>query len=388
MRAATGAPARPERPLNGLTDEEQQFGAVAYQIAAGYAHHSFGDRAALDAYWDECRQVGMCGLGVPEEYGGAGEDLFPLILATERTSAAGFPATRLVLGQGMCGRILLHAGSDEQRKRWLPAIASGTARFSFGLTEAGSGSNALKMRTTARRTSDGWVLRGEKTFITAFDECNVMMIAANAPDDGGITLFLVEDPQSKIEAQPVTLGMTIYERHWTLYIDDLELGADAVVGEVGKGFRAMFAALNCERLLVGAQSLGLGRYGLGRAVAYASQREVFDTPIGAHQAVQHPLAEAYVQLEAAWALLISAARGYSEGGPGGMLANAAKLACCDAGFFALDRAVQTFGGSGYTADVGLLEPYLVARLLKTVPVSRELALNQIATEGLGLPRSY
>ncbi|MEV8546451.1 acyl-CoA dehydrogenase family protein [Streptomyces sp. NPDC051572] len=378
----------PVHVLSGLTDEEQQFAEVAYKIASGFAGRSFGDRAAIDAYWDECRRADMCGLGVPEQYGGAGEDLFPLVLATERTSAAGFPATRLLLGQGMCGRILLRAGNEEQRRRWLPRIASGSARFSFGLTEAEAGSNALKMRTTARRKNDGWVLKGEKTYITAFDECDVMLLVANAPDDGGITLFIIDDPRSKIDAQPVQLGMTIYERHYTLFIDDLQLGPDAVVGEVGKGFRAMFAALNCERLLVGAQALGLGRYGLGRAVGYAKEREVFDAPIGSHQAVQHPLAESYVQLEAAWALLVSAARGYSEGGAGGKLANAAKLACADAGFNALDRALQTFGGSGYTADIGLLEPYLVARLLKSVPVSRELALNQIATEGLGLPRSY
>ncbi|UIX29371.1 acyl-CoA dehydrogenase family protein [Streptomyces sp. GQFP] len=378
----------PVHVLTGLTDEEQQFAEVAYEIASGFAGRSFGDRAALDAYWDECRRADMCGLGVPEEYGGAGEDLFPLVLATERTSAAGFPATRLLLGQGMCGRILLRAGNEEQRRRWLPRVASGSVRFSFGLTEAEAGSNALKMRTTARRKGDGWVLNGEKTYITAFDECDVMLLVANAPHDGGITLFIVDDPQSKIAAQPVQLGMTIYERHYTLFIDDLQLGPDAVVGEVGKGFRAMFAALNCERLLVGAQALGLGRYGLRRAVGYAKEREVFDAPIGSHQAVQHPLAESYVQLEAAWALLVCAARGYSEGKAGGKLANAAKLACADAGFYALDRALQTFGGSGYTADVGLLEPYLVARLLKSVPVSRELALNQIATEGLGLPRSY
>lgn len=374
--------------LTGLSDEEQQFAELAYTIAAGYADRSFGDRDAIDAYWDECRAAGMCGLGVPEEYGGAGEDLFPLVLATERTSAAGFPATRLVTGQGMCGRILLRAGSPEQRRRWLPALATGDARFSFGLTEAGSGSNAPKMRTTARRKGDGWVLNGEKTYITAFDECDVMLLAANAPDDGGITLFIVEDPRSRIVAQPVAMGMTIYERHWTLFVDDLQLGPDAVVGEVGKGFRAMFAALNCERLLVGAQSLGLGRHGLARAVAYAKERVVFDVPIGAHQAVQHPLAEAYVQLEAAWALLLSAARGYTEGGSGGMLANAAKMACCDAGFTTLDRALQTFGGSGYTTDVGLLEPYLITRLFRSVPVSRELGLNHIAVEALGLPRSY
>jgi alkylation response protein AidB-like acyl-CoA dehydrogenase len=376
------------QPLTGLSDEEQQFAEVAYEIASAYADRSFGDRDAIDAYWDDCRKAGMCGLGVPEEYGGAGEDLFPLVVATERTSAAGFPATRLVTGQGMCGRILLRAGDLEQQQRWLPALATGDARFSFGLTEAGSGSNAQKMRTTARRKGGGWVLNGEKTYITAFDECDVMLLAANAVDDGGITLFLVEDPRSRILSQPVHLGMTIYERHWTLFVDDLELGPEAVVGEVGKGFRAMFAALNCERLLVGAQSLGLGRHGLSRAVGYAKEREVFDIPIGAHQAVQHPLAEAYVQLEAAWALLVSAARGYSEGGRGGMLANAAKLACCDAGFFSLDRALQTFGGSGYTTDVGLLEPYLLTRLFRSVPVSRELGLNQIAMEALGLPRSY
>lgn len=362
---------------------------LAFDIAAEFAGTSFGDHAAIDTFWSKCCQAGLSGLALPEAYGGAGEDLFPLVLATERTAAAGFPATRMVLGQGMAGRILMRSGTEEQKLRWLPGVAAGKTRFSFALTEATAGSNAASMRTTARRgPHGGWVITGEKTYITAFDEADVLLLVANAPDDGGITLFLVEDPRSTVTWQPVDLGLTIYENHFTLFFDGLELDDDAVVGEVGRGFRALFPALNVERLVVGAQALGLGRHGLARAVDYAREREVFGVPIGAHQAVQHPLASAFVQTEAASALLVSAAREYAEGSSGGVLANAAKIACCDAGFSAMDCALQVFGGSGYTTDVGLLEPYMITRLLKSVPVSRELALNQIATDALGLPRSY
>jgi hypothetical protein len=372
----------------GLSDEEEQLAALAFEIAAGFSGTSFGDHAAIDDFWRKCCQAGLSGLGLPETYGGAGEDLIPLVLATERTAAAGFPATRMVLGQGMAGRILMRSGTEEQKRRWLPGVAAGEVRFSFALTEADAGSNALNLRTTARHRDGGWVINGEKTYITAFDEADVLLLVATVPEHRGVTLFLVEDPQRRIVSQPVRLGLTIFENHFTLFIDDLEVDDDAVIGQVGQGFRALFPALNVERLIVGAQALGLGRYGLTRAVTYSKEREVFGVPIGTHQGVQHPLAEAFVQIEAASALLMAAARTYSEGSAGGVLANAAKVACCDAGFFAMDRALQCFGGSAYTTDVGLLESYLITRLLKSVPVSRELALNQIATDALGLPRSY
>jgi alkylation response protein AidB-like acyl-CoA dehydrogenase len=150
----------------------------------------------------------------------------------------------------------------------------------------------------------------------------------------------------------------------------------------------VFPGLNAERILASAQVIGLGRWGLDRAIAYANERVVFDVPIGSHQAVQHPLAEAYIQLECAWALNIAVARAYDDQAGGGAQANAAKVAAADAGFFALDRALQVHGGSGFTADVGLVERYMMARFFKTAPVTREMALNHLSVQALGLPRSY
>jgi alkylation response protein AidB-like acyl-CoA dehydrogenase len=295
----------------------------------------------------------------------------------------------MTLCQGIIGRILLRSGTDAQRDEWLPQLSKGEALFSFALTEAGSGSNAAKMRTTARRTSGGWIVNGEKAYISDFDNAEALVLAAQTPEAGGISLFIVRGPRERIESRPQKMDITTSAgQPFTLYIDDLTLTDDDVVGQPGAGLHAVFPGLNAERVLAAAQVIGLGRWGLDRAIRYAQQREVFDVPIGAHQAVQHPLAEAYIQLECAWALNLAVARAYDDVAGGGAQANAAKVAAADAGFFALDRALQVFGGAGYTSDVGLIERYMMARFLKAAPVTREMALNHLAVQALALPRSY
>jgi hypothetical protein len=372
----------------GLDDEERQLAEVAYSVAEKFADCGTDDREALAAYWVELGKARLHGLGVPEEFGGAGEGIIPLVVAAERTAAAGYPSVAMLIGQGMVARMINLHGTDVQRQSWLPGIADGQVRCAFGLTEAGAGSNAPKMTTTARADGDRWRIRGEKTYISDFDKADLLLLAANTPDHGGVSLFLVADPGSRIEHSPVPMRVPLYEHQFTLYLHDLQVPAEDLLAAPGKGMRALFSAINYERLLVGAFSLGLGRYCLWRATEYARERVVFDQPIGAHQAVQHPLAEAYVQLEAAWALLLGAARNYRDGSSGGALANAAKIAATDAGFFAAERAMQTHGGSAFTTEVGLVERYMATRLFRTAPVTRELALSSVASEALGLPRSY
>jgi alkylation response protein AidB-like acyl-CoA dehydrogenase len=173
-----------------------------------------------------------------------------------------------------------------------------------------------------------------------------------------------------------------------VFFDDVEVGDDALLGEPGRGGRVLFDGLNPERLIVASQAVGTGRWALERAATYARERVVFDVPIGAHQAIQHPLAEALIGIEAAWALTDIAARLYDAGEQAGLESNMAKIAACDAGLLAADRALQTFGGSGYTDETNMLQRFIYMRLLRSIPVSRELGLNHIATSGLGLPRSY
>jgi alkylation response protein AidB-like acyl-CoA dehydrogenase len=389
MSTTARHPTHVDHAIHGFTDEELQVAQVAHDISARYDGASLHDPDAIAGTWQRYKQAGLTALGIPVEYGGHGENLLLLTLVSERTAAAGFPSSRMTLCQGIIGRILYRSGSEAQRREWLPRLAAGEALFSFALTEAGSGSNAEKMRTSARRRGPGWVITGEKAFISDFGNAEALVLVAQTPEAGGLSLFLVRDPQDRIEARPQAMDIvTSSGQPYTLYLEDLELSDADVIGEPGRGMRAVFPGLNTERILAAAQAIGLGRWGLDRAIAYAQHRAVFDVPIGTHQAIQHPLAEAYVQLESAWALNLAVARAYDDGRQAGALANAAKVAAADAGFFALDHALQVHGGAGYTSDVGLMERYLMSRFFKTAPVTREMALNHLAVQALGLPRSY
>ena len=374
----------------GFTDEQMAFGQLAYRISKKYENRSFSDQEALDSYWRDLVDNGFAGIYIPEEFGGLGQDMLTMCILMEQSSAAGWPAQKLVLTQAIFSTIMLRNGSREQQERWLPGIPTGEVKFCFGLTEAGSGSNAPRMGTTARRNGDNWILNGQKTYISGVDDSNAILLAARTPEaNDGITLFIVENPFERIAHQRVHLsGMRMYERQFTLYIEDLEVPAENVIGTPGKGLRYLFDGLNPERLLVAAQSVGLGRWGVARSTAYALQRKVFNDVIGTYQGVQHPLAESYARLEAGWALTVSAARKYDQGEQAGEESNICKLIATDAGFEALDRAIQTHGGSGFTDETVILDRYLIARLTKTAPVSREMALNHIAQNALGLPRSY
>jgi alkylation response protein AidB-like acyl-CoA dehydrogenase len=372
----------------GLTDEQQALASVAFDLGKRYEDRRFDDLQATAEQWSLAQQTGITGLSIPQEYGGEG-DLFDLCLAIERMAAGGLPCGRLAVSQGVAASILSRHGTEEQRNSWLPRIADGTARFCFALTEAGAGSNFNRITTSARRVKDGWAISGEKTYISAIDDSEAVVVAAKDADSGGITLFLLPLPNPGISLTPVVLEVPTFERQWTVYFDSVTVGDDAVVGVVGAGGKALFDGLNPERLAVAAQAIGMGRWSLTKAIAHAQTRVVFDVPIGQHQAVQHPLAEAWVQLEGAWLMTHRAALAAAAGAAGsGVLCNAAKIAACDAGLAAADASLQAFGGSGFTNESMVYQRFAHLRLNQTVPVARALALNHIASSALGLPRSY
>lgn len=371
----------------GLDDELRAIADVAFALGEKYADRDFDDHEASMSQWADLREVGLTGLSLPGEFGGAG-GMLGLCVASERLAAGGYPAAKLVIATAIAGSILDRHGSEAQRARWLPGIADGSIKFCFALTEPTAGSNARKLRTTASRQGDGWVIRGEKTYISALESSDAMLLVTADPERGGLSLFAFPVPREGLTTVRVPVDAPAFEHQWSVFFDDMTVEDDLIVGRPGEGGRVLFDGLNPERLVVGAQAVGVGRWCLARAVEYATQRVVFDAPIGAHQAIQHPLADAYIRLEAAWALLERAARLYDTGSQAGVESNIAKVAACDAGLFAADRALQTFGGSGFTAETKMLQRFTYMRLLQTVPVARELALNHIATAGLGLPRSY
>jgi len=370
-----------------LTAEQREIGELAFAIGAKYADRRFDDQAASLAQWDDLRRSGLTALSLPEEHGGGG-GMLELCLASERLAAGGFPAAKLVIATAMAGTIIARHGTPEQQRRWLPGLAEGSTRFCFAFTEAGAGSNANRLRTIADRAPGGWRVSGEKTYISALESSEAMLVVAKDRESDGLSLFALPLPHEGVSHQVVRMSTDFFEHQWTVFYDDVSLGDDALIGEAGGGAHALFDGLNPERLVVGSQAVGVGRWALERAARYAGQRVVFDVPIGAHQAVQHPLAEALIALEGAWLLVGRGARLHDAGHPAGLECNMAKIAACDAGLLAADRALQAFGGSGYTEDTMMLQRFTYMRLLSTVPVARELALNHVATAGLGLPRSY
>jgi alkylation response protein AidB-like acyl-CoA dehydrogenase len=369
------------------TLEQREIGEVAFALGERYADRRFDDHEASLAQWDDLRAAGLTGLSLPEEHGGAG-GLLELCIASERIAAGGFPAAKLVIATAMAGTMIARHGTDAQRARWLPGIAAGTTRFCFAFTEPEAGSNANRLRSRVSGTAGAMRLSGQKAYISALESSEAMIVVAADPERGGLTLVVLALPCEGLTRHPVRMSAPSFEQQWHVFYDDVAVPEDAVLGERGGGGRVLFDGLNPERLIVASQAVGVGRWCLARAADYASRRVVFDVPIGAHQAVQHPLAEALVALEGAWLLVARGARLHDAGQPAGLEANMAKIAACDAGLAAADRALQCFGGSGYTEDTMMLQRFTYMRLLRTVPVARELALNHVATAGLGLPRSY
>ena len=370
-----------------LSEEQRAIAAVAFEIGTRYSDRRFDDHEASLAQWRDLAASGLTGLSIPEEHGGGG-GMLELCVASERLAAGGFPAAKLVIATAMAGTMIARHGTAAQRARWLQGIAEGTTRFCFAFTEPGAGSNANRLTTMAERVTGGWRLKGQKTFISALESSEAMLVVTKERESSGLAVFALPLPHAGVSTAPVRMSAPFFEQQWTVFLDDVELPEDALIGEAGGGGRVLFDGLNPERLVVASQAVGVGRWALARACAYAGERVVFDVPIGAHQGVQHPLAESLVALEAAWLLVQRGARLHDAGLPAGLESNMAKIAACDAGLLAADSALQAFGGSAYTEDTMMLQRFTYMRLLRTVPVARELALNHVATAGLGLPRSY
>jgi alkylation response protein AidB-like acyl-CoA dehydrogenase len=342
--------------------------------------------------WNALGERGFLGVHLPQQYGGAGRGLLELTAVLEETAAAGCPLLRLLVSPGIIGTILNRHATPEQKDRWLRGIASAEMRFSFGLTEPGAGSNSRNISTTARRDGDRYVVNGQKYYISGVDECDELLLVTKTGTDhkgrGQLTLLMVDPRSPGLTMQPIDTALEEPEKQFTLFFDNVEVSADRLIGQEGRGLQAAFDGLNPERILSAAVSIGIGRYALDKATAYACTRTVWDGPIGAHQAIAHPLADGKIKLETAALMTQRAAALYDSGLPAGEASNIAKLAAAEAGVFCLDRAIQTHGGNGVAREYNLTNYWFLARLLLIAPVSREMVLNFVAEHSLGLPRSY
>lgn len=382
-----------------LTEEQRQIRAYGGKLAETYPNAYWRDHARRHEFpremFDRIGQDGFLGLMVPEAYGGAGLGMQEMSLFMEGMADHGIPLLAIVVGPCMSLPHLAKHGTDFHRQELLPAACRGEKTFCFAITEAGAGSNSMKMTTLARRKGNRFALSGEKTYITDADQADYCLVVARTTPHAdakkktdGFTLFAVDLKAKGVEMAPLNISIPVPEKQFTLHFDEVDLGPDDIVGEVDEGFRILFDSLNPERIIVAAMCAGMGRYALGRAVDYASERIVFDQPIGAHQGVQHPLAKAHAQVEMASLMTRRAAWEFDQGLPAGPSSNMAKYAAAEAGCEAIDAALQAHGGAGFLEDTGIYELYPSVRLMRTAPVNRELCLSYLAEHAMGLPRSY
>jgi acyl-CoA dehydrogenase len=346
-------------------------------------------RAFADAGW-----LGIC---IPEAYGGAGLGI---------TEAAVMMRTIAESGAGMSGASALHInifglnpvvvhGTEEQKQRILPPMAAGGVKTCFAVTEPNIGLNTTQLKTRATRKGDRYVVNGEKVWIsTAQVADKMLLLARTTPIDQvskpthGLSLFYADFDRSKIKVQEIEkMGRKAVDSN-ELFIDGLEIPVEDRIGEEGRGFEYILHGMNPERVLIASEAVGLGKLALSRATKYAGERKVFNRPIGQNQGIQHPLAVNWMELEAAWLMVLRAAWEYDNGRPSGASANAAKYLAGEAGFNACQQAVMTHGGYGYAKEFHV-ERYLREVMVPRIaPISPELVMCFIAERVLGLPKSY
>lgn len=352
--------------------------------------------------WQVFADIGLLGCLVPEEYGGTNVGLVPLALGFEKIAAMGI-SPNILLVTCMDSACIAKNASEEIKQQYLPDIVEGKIKFCFAITEADAGTNSFNMKTRATRDGDRFIINGSKTYISGAETAEYMLLVARSTpleeslktDMGqyhGLTLFIVPTDAPGIEKQLIPVGFDEGVGQYTLFFDDVEVAADQVVGKIDMGALAMFNSLNPERILAAAMCSGMSDFAITMAAEYAKERRVFkDTPIGAYQGIAHPLAMAKTEHEAARLMMLKAAWAFDEdldSAQVGSLANMCKLLNSESAINSADIAIETFGGSAFTEELGLLQLWNGARLLKTAPVSKEMILNFIGEWELGLPKSY
>lgn len=361
-----------------------------------------------DSYWQEVDAArrypeefvgaltgtGCLGALVPEEFGGLGLGLGDASVILEGINANGGNAGPVHAQLYTMGSLLRH-GSEEQKRRYLPSIASGELRLqAFGVTEPTAGTDTTSIRTTAERTGDGYVINGQKVFISRVQHSDLMLLLArtapreeSAKKSEGMSLFLIDLREAEgVDLRPIRT-MVNHETN-EVFFDNVRVPADSLIGEEGRGFRYVLDGMNAERILVASECIGDGRWFVERAARYAGDRVIFGRPIGQNQGVQFPIARAHVNVEAADLMRWRACDLFDAGEPCGAEANMAKLLAADASWEAGNAALQTHGGYGFAAEYDIERKFRETRLYQVAPVSTNLILAHIGQHVLKMPRSF
>ena len=297
------------------SEERQALRKSVSAWASNYGSEYYLEKARAhehtDELWSEAGKLGFLGVNLPEEYGGGGAGMYELSLVMEEMAAAGSALLLMVVSPAINGTIISKFGTEEQKKRWIPGIADGSLTMAFAITEPDAGSNSHKITTTARRDGSDWILKGQKVFISGIDQAQAVLVVARTEEakTGKLrpALFVVPTDAPGFTYTPIEMEMISPERQFQVFLDDVRLPADALVGAEDAAIAQLFAGLNPERIMGAASSVGMGRFALNRAVDYVKTRQVWATPIGAHQGLSHPLAQCHIEVELAKLMMQKAA---------------------------------------------------------------------------------
>ncbi len=394
----------PDAPTHARGDADETIREIRRAVAAlcagfpgEYWREKDRDREYPTEFVQALTEAGFLAVLVPEEYGGSGLPISAAAAVLEEIHKAGCNGAACHAQMYIMGTVLRH-GTAAQKAKYLPGIASGALRLqAFGVSEPTSGTDTLSLRTVARRKgNDAYVVNGQKIWTSRAEHSDLMLLLARTTPreevkrrTEGLSVFLVDMRESLGKGMDIRPIRTMINHSTTeIFFDDLEIPADSLVGEEGKGFRYILDGMNAERILIAHESLGDARWFLRKAVDYAGERKVFGRPIGQNQGVQFPIAKAYANTEAAALMAARAARLFEAGEPCGAESNMAKMLAADAAWEAGDTCVQTFGGFAFAEEYDVERKYREARLYRVAPISTNLVLAYIAEHVLGLPRSY
>ncbi|CDQ45476.1 acyl-CoA dehydrogenase family protein [Mycolicibacterium neoaurum] len=380
------------------TEEQQALRKAVAAMAANYGQDYYLEKARAgqhtDELWSEAGKLGFIGVNLPEEYGGGGAGMYELSMVMEEMSAGGCPLLMMVVSPAINGTIISKFGTEEQKKHWVTGIADGSITMAFAITEPDAGSNSHRITTTARHDGSDWILSGQKVYISGVDQAQAILVVGRTEDHktGNLkpALFVVPTDTPGLSWTKIEMEILSPEYQFQVFLDEVRLPSDALVGSEDAAIAQLFAGLNPERIMGAASAVGMGRFAINKATEYVKTRQVWKTPIGAHQGIAHPLAQNHIEIELAKLMMQKAAALYDSGDDFGAAesANMAKYAAGEASVRAVDQAVQSLGGNGLTKEYGIASVLTASRLARIAPVSREMILNFVAQTSLGLPRSY
>ena len=389
-----------------FTEEQKMIANTAKEIAKNFPPEYWREKDLKEEFGEEfykaIGKAGFTGMVIPEKYGGAGKGVTELLIAMEELAANGCGMAGiwyLVITEDFGGISIIRHGTEAQKEKYLPRIASGDIEFCMGLTEPDAGTNTLNTKTRAQKVADGWIINGNKTWISGADRARgMMLITRTTPKEKaprktfGISLFLIDLPNPAVNVTTIPKHGINYSHSCDIGINDLKVSEDALMPPLDGGWYSLLDTLNTERMSFTTAAIGIARLAMSKAIEYSKDRKVFgDTPIGSYQGLQFNLAEAYAGIEAAKLLNFKASTLYDNGASIAEVGNAvnpAKILAVESGIKAVYWAMQTFGGYGYAREYDVERWWREINLIRLAPVSQQMALSYVGEHILGMPRSY